>query len=379
MNFARISKKTPHVDSRQTLNALHDQKLKEFEEERASLPDLVKKLTNLMTLYESDNYQGDIFKLYKDICDLQKVVQNIHFNENETNYLCKAAKYFKEYESETAITNAPISETETEPESELKEPVLSNFVNQTKVSRKGEICKNYTNECIYGHSSLSYDKFNMHKLMTCSQCDGMRSINSSMAVAVCQDCGDTITYQDQHTNPEYSDEIEILSPFAYKRINHFKEWVAQIQARESATPDQDVIDKLLLELKKDRIKDVCEITNKRIKGYLKKLRLNKYYEHIPAIIYKLSGISPPVITKKLEQKLITMFGEIQVPFEKHCPADRKNFMSYSYTLHKMCELLGEDELVECFDLLKSREKLYFQDKIWAGICADMQWDFIPSL
>lgn len=121
-----------------------------------------------------------------------------------------------------------------------------------------------------------------------------------------------------------------------------------------------------MELKKDRIRDVNDITCARIKGYLRKLRLNKYYEHIPSIKYTLSGIPPPTIGKKLEEKLINMFKEIQNPFEKHCPKNRKNFLSYSYTLHKMCELLGEDELVECFPLLKSREKLYYQDKIWSG-------------
>jgi hypothetical protein len=36
-----------------------------------------------------------------------------------------------------------------------------------------------------------------------------------------------------------------------------------------------------------------------------------------------------------------MFAEIQTPFAKHCPANRKNFLSYGYTLYKFCELLGE--------------------------------------
>lgn len=121
------------------------------------------------------------------------------------------------------------------------------------------------------------------------------------------------------------------------------------------------------------------VTSKRIREYLKKLRLNKTYEHIPAIIHKITGIPPPTITKDLETKLIGMFEEIQKPFEMVCPKERKNFLSYSYTLHKMCELLGEYELVKCFDLLKSREKLYNQDVIWKGICEHLQWTFYPSL
>ena len=74
-----------------------------------------------------------------------------------------------------------------------------------------------------------------------------------------------------------------------------------------------------------------------------------------------------------------MFKEIQMPFMKHCPESRKNFLSYSYVLHKFCELLEFDHLLEYFPLLKSREKLHQQDVIWEKICKDVQWQYIPSL
>ena len=32
-----------------------------------------------------------------------------------------------------------------------------------------------------------------------------------------------------------------------------------------------------------------------------------------------------------------------------------------------------------FPLLKSREKLRSQDKIWEAICADLKWEFISSI
>ena len=63
----------------------------------------------------------------------------------------------------------------------------------------------------------------------------------------------------------------------------------------------------------------------------------------------------------------------------NCPTNRKNFLSYSYVLHKFCELLEYDHLLEYFSLLKSREKLHAQDLIWEKICNDLNWEFIPSL
>ena len=71
--------------------------------------------------------------------------------------------------------------------------------------------------------------------------------------------------------------------------------------------------------------------------------------------------------------------EIQIPFIRHCPKDRKNFLSYSYVLHKFVELLGLDEFLPSFPLLKSREKLHQQDLIWEKICRDLGWEFIRSL
>jgi len=70
---------------------------------------------------------------------------------------------------------------------------------------------------------------------------------------------------------------------------------------------------------------------------------------------------------------------IQVPFVKHCPEKRKNFLSYSYVLHKFVQLLGMHELTACFPLLKSRQKLYQQDTIWKKICKELEWPFIKSV
>ena len=82
---------------------------------------------------------------------------------------------------------------------------------------------------------------------------------------------------------------------------------------------------------------------------------------------------------KTEEELRRMFKEIQVPFQNNCPSDRKNFLSYSYILHKFVQLLELDQFIDCFLLLKSREKLHQQDQIWKKICAELKWQFIPSM
>ena len=169
-----------------------------------------------------------------------------------------------------------------------------------------------------------------------------------------------------------------MSYFAYKRINHFNEWLAQFQAKESTDIPEEVYEKILVELKKERIENMCELTPQKLREILKKLKKNKYYEHVPHIINKLNGQPPPIMTRETEEELRRMFKEIQIPFHKHCPKARKNFLSYSYVLHKFVQLLELDEFLPCFPLLKSHDKLVQQDKVWKKICQHVNWEFYPS-
>jgi len=124
---------------------------------------------------------------------------------------------------------------------------------------------------------------------------------------------------------------------------------------------------------------MSKLTPKKLRDILKKLDKNKYYEHVPHIINRLNGLPPPTISRETEEELRRMFKEIEETFIKYCPKNRKNFLSYSYVLHKFFQLLELDEFLACFELLKSREKLHQQDVIWKKICEELRWEFIPSV
>jgi len=128
-----------------------------------------------------------------------------------------------------------------------------------------------------------------------------------------------------------------------------------------------------------RFYNLKKLTLRNIKDILKSLHYQNFYEHAAHILSKLSGLPPPTINRDTEDKLRHMFRQIQEPFERHKPPDRLNFLSYSYVLHKFCQLLELDNFTKCFPLLKSREKLRAQDKIWKNICKDLKWQYIPSI
>ncbi|NBV77649.1 hypothetical protein EBR66_05810 [bacterium] len=213
----------------------------------------------------------------------------------------------------------------------------------------------------------------------CEECKAEMTFSANEAMFTCMMCG----YQEfvlvDSDKPSYKDPPREVSYYAYKRINHFNEWLAQFQAKESTEIPQEVYEAICAELKKERIMDYRNLSRQKVREILKKLKYNKYYEHVPHIINRLNGQNAPVMNREIEEKLRYMFKEIQPAFQKNCPKDRSNFLSYSYVLYKFCELLELDEYLSSFPLLKNRDKLYIQDKIWEKICEDLAWQFIRSV
>jgi len=196
-------------------------------------------------------------------------------------------------------------------------------------------------------------------------------------VLLCNKCFRNNPYLIENEKPSYKEPPKEVCFYAYKRINHFKEIIAQFQGKETTQIPPEVIENIKLQIKKERI-TIAQVTNAKTKEILKKLGYNKYYEHIPFIKDKL-GIKPPIMTQEFEETLYNLFMELQAPYSKFCPDDRVNFLNYYYTAYKLCELLGENQYLEHFPMLKDREKRLDQDNIWKQICKELNWEFIPTI
>jgi hypothetical protein len=196
-------------------------------------------------------------------------------------------------------------------------------------------------------------------------------------VLICSECSRNVPYLIENEKPSYKEAPKEICFYAYKRINHFKEIIAQFQGKETTQIPPNVIESIKNQVKKERI-ELLSISNEKTKDILKKLGYNKYYEHIPFIKDKL-GIKPPIMSPDLEETLCNLFAELQAPYSKYCPDDRVNFLNYYYTAYKLCELLGEDSYLPFFPMLKDREKRIEQDTIWRNICEELDWEFIPTI
>jgi hypothetical protein len=251
--------------------------------------------------------------------------------------------------------------------------------------------KNINNEVTFEDKSTLVDKYmsiinkkyvrNVEddNIEICKECKSQMICLQQDAIMICNTCGYQELLLVEQNRPILKQNTKDTSHFCYKRINHFREWCNQVQGKESTDIPDEVFVKILAEIKKEKIVDLKTITYTKMRDILKRLRINKYYEHINYIINRINGIPTPQFSPELEEKLCSMFRSIQAPFLKHCPKDRKNFLSYSYVLYKFFQILGLDEYLKYFPLLKSREKLYVQDQIWKKICIDLNYEIIPSL
>ena len=230
--------------------------------------------------------------------------------------------------------------------------------------------------------NINKDKFNManfcQQTSICNYCHKGEMIPvEHEGILLCNNCSKSIRFLIENEKPSYKEPPKEVCFYAYKRINHFREILAQFQAKETTQIPVEVLENIKLQIKKERIQ-LQEISNKKAKDILKKLGYNKYYEHIPFIKDKL-GIKPPIMSAVLEETLCNLFMEIQGPYSKYCPDDRVNFLNYYYTIYKLCELLDQQDFLPYFPMLKDREKRIEQDEIWKKICRELDWEFIATI
>jgi hypothetical protein len=345
------------------------------------------------TFYENDNII--IPKLNTEISELKSQLQNLDLSiekklefEENLELLKKEKQYYKSqkkqyylqnmqhifdyFESKKNISNGLNNE---------KVKSLNNFFNIStdNQSIKSDDSLNSVQSYFQNINETFIDQNNyIFPTDICNVCKKGELIPIEYeGILVCNNCSSNTKFLIENEKPSYKEPPKEVCFYAYKRINHFREILAQFQAKETTQIPDQVLENIRFQIKKERI-DLSQITNKKAKEILKKLGYNKYYEHIPFIKDKL-GIKPPIMSPELEETLCNLFSSIQEPYSKFCPEERVNFLNYYYTVYKLCELLDQKQFLPYFPMLKDREKRIEQDEIWKKICNELDWEFIPTI
>lgn len=353
-----------------SLDCKHERFMKQFSTDKYTiLPELIKEHSKLCELFKSETTNFDEKLEIKDeIRDIHTKINSL--KKEKIKYLLDNSEYiFSYFEDKKSIS-----------EGNTQTKILDDFFN-IKDPSDNNIEKSMTNVQKYftniDNNHLNINNF-IHQIDICKYCNTGELIPiDHEGLLVCNKCHRHCKFLTENDKPTYKEPPKEVCFYAYKRINHFREILAQFQAKETTLIPDEMIENIRLQIKKERL-DINTMTNKRTKDVLKKLRYNKYYEHIPFIKDKL-GVKPPIMSPELEETLCNLFIDIQAPYAKYCPEARVNFLNYYYTIYKLCELLDQRQFLPYFPMLKDREKRIEQDEIWKNICTELDWRFIATI
>lgn len=404
--FKVKASKRSNPEARTTLDAIHQQKVQTMLDDKKQVEQYKQELEKLRKNLEQATSDMERWRLERDAEQLEKKIKAIESGTELMDYFLRTGDILSQYyevqdqiqqgDTTTYHTNkakpgsilallAEVAEEEKRAKDGQPSTPSALSISPTSASAPKEKPGLHRNQLLNEYLQLedptmvrsSTDLYD-DPWTICNRCNSEMIMCLNEANLTCSKCG----YQEfilvDSDKPSYKDPPREVSYYAYKKINHFNEWLAQFQAKESTEIPQEIYDEILIQLKKERITNMGSLKPTKLREILRKMKCSKYYEHIPHIINRLNGQNAPFMSREDEEKLRHMFREIQPSFKKHCPKGRRNFLSYGYVLYKFCELLEMDEYLACFPLLKNRDKLYLQDKTWELICKDMGWQYVRT-
>lgn len=400
--FKVKASKRSNPEARTTLDAIHQQKVQTMLDDKKQVHQYKQDLDRLRQALDGASSDMERWRLEREAEQLEKKIKAIESGTDLMDYFLRTGDILSQYyevqdqiqqgDAATYQTNkakpgsilALLAEVAEEEKRSQEHPAPSPAATTSTPPSKekpglhrNQLLNEYLqmeDPTMVRSSTDLYDD----PWTVCGKCNSEMIMCLNEANLTCSKCG----YQEfilvDSDKPSYKDPPREVSYYAYKKINHFNEWLAQFQAKESTEIPQEIYDEILIQLKKERITNMGSLKPTKLREILRKMKCSKYYEHIPHIINRLNGQNAPFMSREDEEKLRHMFREIQPSFKKHCPKGRRNFLSYGYVLYKFCELLEMDEYLACFPLLKNRDKLYLQDKTWELICKDMGWQYVRT-
>jgi len=381
----------------------HESKMAEFDDKNNKIKDI----NNTINKYNQEieelkkkaglNYINCDILNYSEVCDkikeLEENIANLRKNKddiisgkNENEYILATFDIINEYIQLEEDEEKLLKKTEDNYDNQNGIEDIEQLIYDLNIKKK-DLADQYLK--IVDPSYITVRQFNntfSNNEIFCKNCNNRLEID--MANVVCNNCGlclDSPVITDELSYKQIQ-EFDYRPQFKYDKMTHLDEWLRRFQAKEHKTVPQEILDIVLIEAKKERITNLNNLTEEKVKKYLKKRDLNAYYDNVIAIINRINNRPPFVLTPEIEQKIKEMFQQIQVPFEKYKAAGRKNMLSYSYLLHQFFLILGLPEFSKYFFLLKSPEKLRQQDETFKKIVDEMakkdktiNWKFYPTI
>ena len=380
-NFVNNKSKSVH-----SIMHRHEKRIEEFKNKEGRLKVVNDKINGLKREFNklskdksykilNDENVSDInLKLHNITYEMKRLegeYKTIESGEDEIEYLLESSNIMLEYvilEQQESV----LLEKEEQESDELNDIInkKNRLIDEYMIKFENKCCSQKT----------------LSEKLYCPRCNVL--YDTDEGYLVCSSCGlcDNAVIQAEDLSFKEMRDYEYRPQFTYDKMTHLDDWLRRFQSKENRVIPQEVLDKVILQAKKEKIVNLNLLTEDKVKRYLKRLNLNEYYDNVIGIINRINGRPPFKLTAEIETKIKIMFQQIQKPYEKYKPQGRKNFLSYSYCIHKLFQILGLHEFSKYFPLLKSVDKLRQQDDIFKKIVAEMseqdksvKWVFYPSV
>lgn len=159
----------------------------------------------------------------------------------EIEYVLDSVPFIREYSS-TRRVDASTSTTTS------RDGGLDGFVEVTHKSNRNNVLQRYlmhvekqvdptTMAAAKAHGDLDSKRHPKEADFFCKECDAGMRYHSREAMLVCPSCGACKPHMEMNaTNLTYEQEVhqDVITYFAYKRLNHFCEWLNSLQAKVRA-------------------------------------------------------------------------------------------------------------------------------------------------
>lgn len=369
--------------SHSTIDEKHSEMMAQFaHQEKDVLPELLKRKKELKELIKSCKTRNTIDKKMESLDELQQVNTRIHeIRQAKKKYLLdNCSNIFQYFEERKKISSGDNNQNTAKVRSFFRIKTANNdedeVTNNPKYTASRKIYQDFW-------KNVDNEIYNINDFMIstdiCTQCkQGELIVYEEDGIIMCNQCSQVLEYIIDSSKPSNKEIPNEVSYTAYIRLNHFKEILSQFQAKETTYIDPTVIEAIKNRIKKERIKDIQEIDNVTMREILKRIRLNKYFEHIQ-YINSLLGIKPPTMSEELINTLCVLFIELQEPWALYCPQSRTNFFNYTYTLYQLCVLLDQKQYLPYIPMLKDLTKQKEQDMIWKKMCQHLDWMYFPTI
>lgn len=407
-----VSRKRPPETVRKSVMMWHNEMIDKFARDKENIDQYradCETIQKDIALLEADPEREDvtdagreirktIFHMRERLSKLRDKIHGVETGTEETEYMTKAWPLLMRYEelrAEEAKADAEAeaeagADTEADTDSYVDDEIVSNF--STMIDKKSDleinrVVNDYLKIVDPDHIDIFQDEYD-HPMLEqefCQSCETRQSITDTQGNIICTQCGlvvGTSVLDLANFSFKQSQEMSKATQYKYEKITHFRDKLAQVQGKETATVPPEDLEIIRKEVERYKIGNIKTINKEFIRHILKKCKLNKkknYNEHAAHIIKLLGGKKPDQMTPEMEQTLESMFLRTLPPFEKYKPPNRKNYNTYEYTIFKLCQLKGWDRFLRHLKLPKSKDILQKHDKVWRKICDELGWEFIDSI